>query len=110
MSQEAQPFVIVIPIYQGVDLLDVAAPYEVFNWLGENKTWLEQKKRPVEVWQAAERTDCPIFTRDRFQLTPHKAFKEISRVDLLWTPGGGPDDLAREMANPEYTGFLQRCA
>ena len=24
---------IVIPIYEGVDLLDVTVPYEVFNWV-----------------------------------------------------------------------------
>jgi cyclohexyl-isocyanide hydratase len=38
---EDRPFVIVIPIYEGVDLIDVAAPYEVFNWMAES--WKERK-------------------------------------------------------------------
>ena len=29
------PFIVGIPVYQGVDLLDVAAPCEVFGWMGE---------------------------------------------------------------------------
>jgi transcriptional regulator GlxA family with amidase domain len=105
MSKEAKPFVIVIPIYEGVDLLDVAPPYEIFCWMGEN--WPERK---VEVYLAAERRDRPLFTRDRFQLTPHKTFDELSHVDMIWAPGGNPPDLAREMANPAFLGFLQRCA
>lgn len=105
MSKEAKPFVIVVPIYEGVDLLDVAPPYEIFCWMGEN--WPERK---VEVYLAAERRDRPLFTRDRFQLTPHKTFDELSHVDMIWAPGGNPPDLAREMANPAFLGFLQRCA
>ena len=28
--------IIGIPIYEKVDLLDVAAPYEIFNWMKES--------------------------------------------------------------------------
>lgn len=72
MSQDPKPFIIAIPIYEGVDLLDVAPPYEIFCWMGEK--WPERK---VEVYLAAERRDQPIFSRDRFQLTPHKTFDEL---------------------------------
>lgn len=105
MSKPTEPFIIAIPIYEGVDLLDVAPPYEIFQWMGEK--WTE---REVEVYLAAERRDQPIFTRDRFQLTPHKTFNELPRVDLVWAPGGNPPDLGREMQNPAFIGFLQRCA
>ncbi|RBH47367.1 DJ-1/PfpI family protein, partial [Pseudomonas sp. MWU13-2860] len=37
MTQERPPFHITIPIYPGVDLLDVAAPVELFSWMAE--TW-----------------------------------------------------------------------
>jgi len=104
-SAKDQPFVIVIPIYEGVDLLDVAPPYEIFQWMGEK--WGERK---VEVYLAAEQREQPIFSRDRFQLTPHKTFDEIPRADLVWAPGGNPPDLGREMANPAFLGFLRRIA
>lgn len=26
-----------IPVYQGVDLIDIAAPYEIFNWMVEQR-------------------------------------------------------------------------
>jgi transcriptional regulator GlxA family with amidase domain len=102
MSDSKKPFIIAIPIYEGADLLDIAPPYEIFNWMGEH--WQE---RPVEVYLVAERKDVPIFTRDRFQLTPHKTFAELDRVDLFWVPGGNPPELAKEMQNPAYLGPLQ---
>jgi putative intracellular protease/amidase len=34
MSKPTEPFIIAIPIYEGVDLLDVAPPYEIFQWMG----------------------------------------------------------------------------
>ena len=104
-KEETRPFVIVIPIYEGVDLLDVAPPYEIFHWMGEK--WGERK---VEVYLAAEQRERPLFTRDRFQLTPHKTFDELPEVDLIWAPGGNPPDLAREMENPVYLDFLKRSA
>jgi transcriptional regulator GlxA family with amidase domain len=100
---EPRPFVIVIPIYQGVDLMDMAAPYEIFNWMAEK--WAERK---VEVHLVAERTERPVFTRDRLQLTPRETFEDIPRADLLWVPGGNSSDLRREMGNPVFLDFLRR--
>jgi cyclohexyl-isocyanide hydratase len=37
----ADDFVIAIPVYDGVDLVDIAAPYEIFGWLATN--WNERK-------------------------------------------------------------------
>lgn len=105
MPQDPKPFIIAIPIYEGVDLLDVAPPYEIFFWMGEK--WPERK---VEVYLAAESRDQPIFSRDRFQLTPHKTFDELPHVDLIWAPGGNPPELAAAMSSPVLIEFLQRSA
>ena len=105
MSQDHKPFIIAIPVYEGVDLLDVAPPYEIFCW------WAEQwKERRVEVYLVAEQKEKPVSTFNRFQLIPHKTFDELSHVDLLWAPGGNTPDLAREMDNPVFLEFLQRAA
>ncbi|HEY9420157.1 MAG TPA: DJ-1/PfpI family protein [Thermoanaerobaculia bacterium] len=105
MSDTKKPFIIAIPVYEGVDLLDVAPPYEIFYWMGQH--WQE---RSVEVYLVAERKDVPIFTLGRFQLTPHKTFDELDRVDLFWVPGGNPPELAKEMQNPAYIGALRHWA
>lgn len=98
MSDE---FVIAIPVYDRVDLVDIAAPYEIFGWMAEN--W---RAMNVVVYIVAE-NDGPVFTRDGFQFIPHKTFDAVPQVDLLWVPGGDPDMLVEQMQNAEYVEFIQ---
>jgi cyclohexyl-isocyanide hydratase len=97
---DAPEFVIGIPIYQGVDLMDVAAPSEVFSCL--IGYW---KERRVKIYHVAERME-QIVTRDGTILYPHKTFAELPAVDLLWTPGGVPAELYKLMHTPAGTPFL----
>ena len=62
-------FVIALAAYPGMDLMDVAAPYEIFNWAAEN--W-PGHEHAVKVWLVAE-TPAPIPTRDKLQLVPPPA-------------------------------------
>lgn len=90
-----------IAAYQGVDLLDVAGPYEMFGWLSTYGV-------DAEVRVLAESPD-EIATRDGFRLLPHAVFADTPHVDVLWVPGGDPKDLARLMSGPDtaYLGFLR---
>lgn len=92
------PFTICIPIYDGVDFMDVAAPAEMFSWLKEN--WTE---RTVSIYIVAHEVRH-IKTRDGSILVPHKSFKELPQADLVWTPGGDPKAL--EVLMYETTFFL----
>ncbi len=89
-----KPYVIGIPVYPGVDLLDVSAPYEVFNWMAE--TW--KSPRPVRVYLVAE-VNGPVSTRDGLQLVPHRTFDQLPELDVLWVPGGSPEALKVRMAD-----------
>ena len=103
-AKKHSDFIIAIPIYQGVDLMDVTAPYEIFQWLAE--TW---KKRNVQLWLVAENL-MSVITRGGargLQLTPHKTFDMVPHVDLLWIPGGDPDALVTQMGNVNYVRFIQ---
>jgi transcriptional regulator GlxA family with amidase domain len=97
-------FDIAIPIYQGVDLLDVAAPCEIFSWMKES--W---KEKEVSVELVAV-TRSAVRTRDGLRLTPDTTFIEVRRqrrqFQLLWVPGGEVTELRRTMANARYLGFL----
>ena len=101
MEPEKPDFIIGIPIYQGVDLLDVAAPYEIFNWMGEY--W--NNARELKVYLVAE-TNVALLTRDGLQLVPHKNFDQVPRLDVLWVPGGDPSALTKKMADPTFLDFL----
>jgi transcriptional regulator GlxA family with amidase domain len=94
-------YVIAIPIYQGVDLMDVAAPYEIFNWMANYWTG-----KNVQVYLVAE-SQSLVKTRDGLLLTPHMTFDMVKQVDLLWIPGGDPEALVAQMGNFNYARFIQ---
>lgn len=105
MTKKAQPFNIAIPVYEGVDLIDIAAPFEIFNWMGTY--W---KERAVKVKLVAKRRRA-LRTRDRLQFMPDLTFgyysKNSVQVDLLWTPGGDPKHLRATMQDADYLDFLR---
>lgn len=100
-------FVVAIPLYDGVDLMDLAAPTELFASLASY--WPARRVSLYHV--AAERRG--VVTRDGTQLMPHRSFAGLPAADLLWTPGGDPDALARLMyseAGLPYLAYLRQIA
>jgi cyclohexyl-isocyanide hydratase len=89
--------IIGIPVYQGVDLLDVTGPHEVFGWMGDG----------VEVRLLAESTATPIVTRDKFSFNVTHSFAEEQQLDVIWVPGGAPSALAQMMRGGDYLDFLK---
>ncbi|HEX8903368.1 MAG TPA: DJ-1/PfpI family protein [Longimicrobiaceae bacterium] len=102
MPPAATPYRIGIPVYQGVDLMDVAAPREVFSWMGEK--W--QGAGEVEIVLVAETPDV-VVTRDGMRIVPDATFDELPRVEVMWVPGGAVDGLQREMGNPVFLDALR---
>lgn len=91
-----------IPVYQGVDLLDVTGPHEIFRWM-DNPPDLS-----VDVQLIAASLDN-ITTRDGFVFKPNRTFETASRLDALWVPGGDVPALQREMSQPSpYIDFLKK--
>jgi transcriptional regulator GlxA family with amidase domain len=108
MPNESHPFSIGLPIYDGVDLMDVAAPFEIFNWMGHY--WQPDPNAPAAVSvQLIAATASTVKTRDGLILTPDATFDDCdsSQLDLLWVPGGSPESLSRMMKDRTYRGFLK---
>lgn len=102
-------FSIVIPVYEMVNLLDVAAPLEMFGW------WASyDRARDIQITVAAEtrgvvNTYSPAAANGAgLKLVADLAFSDIDATDLLWVPGGSVGALQEQMKNPAYTGFLNR--
>jgi cyclohexyl-isocyanide hydratase len=74
--------IIGIPVYDQVDLLDVAGPREIL-------TWMEPK---AEVRLIAAKAG-PVTTRDGLTLIAPYGFADTPMLDVLWVPGGEPDAL-----------------
>jgi len=83
--------IIGIPIYEKVDLLDVAAPYEMFNLMKQLDPTVE-----ADVCLLAEKSGS-VKTRDGLAMKPQKVFADVPALDVLWVPGGDPSALKKLM-------------
>ncbi|MGE7957511.1 DJ-1/PfpI family protein [Pseudomonas sp. NPDC089530] len=102
-------YLIGIPVYDGVDLLDVSVPYELFNWMAQIESRQNPDAPPREVRLIS--LDGPtVTTRDGLPLGSHLPIfdEHPEQVDLLWIPGGDPHDLQRLMRNPQRMAWLAR--
>jgi transcriptional regulator GlxA family with amidase domain len=93
-----------IPVYEGVDLLDVMGPYEMFKWA-------KSPEFDIEVLLIGE-TLRRVTTRDGVTFLPHASFRQNERsdmqLDVIWVPGGDPTALKRIMTDERrrYLDFL----
>lgn len=87
---------IVIPVYDGVDVLDVTGPFEMFRWARGLETLL--------VTQVPGDVTC----NGGVILRVSTSFADAPPGDVLWTPGGAPEDLVRLIKDPSriYLNFL----
>jgi transcriptional regulator GlxA family with amidase domain len=80
-----------IPVYEGVNLLDVAGPLEMFYWASRSHA-LET------VLVSSDGAGVTSMNGVRFE--PHSSFAQTPALDVLWVPGGNPEALATIMKNP----------
>jgi transcriptional regulator GlxA family with amidase domain len=94
--------IIGIPVYQKVDLLDVAGPYEMFNWVPN------QQVRAVIISEDG----CPVTSVNGVTFEAHYSFANAPALDVLWTPGGPVEVMNAIMTAdpPTYLDYLTRVA
>ncbi|MBT8234501.1 MAG: DJ-1/PfpI family protein [Saprospiraceae bacterium] len=93
---EDKIFIIAIPVYDRVDLMDIAAPREIFKFAGS------EEGIKMEVYYVGEpdpnnpEIAKQTVTRCGLLFTPDKTFdaEEVSNPSLIWVPGGAPDKLS----------------
>jgi transcriptional regulator GlxA family with amidase domain len=91
-----------IPVYEGVNLLDVAGPYELFKWVDDSKG--------LQVLLLSQ-DGGPVTTMNGVRFDVHASFAQTPALDVLWVPGGGLPDLERLMTLPSsYLAYLQQVA
>jgi transcriptional regulator GlxA family with amidase domain len=80
-----------IPIYDQVDMLDVAGPFEMFDWA------------EFDVRLVAETSGPKRFRSRGFAFEVSETFANAPRYDAVWVPGGDPKMLARIIGDPDST-------
>jgi len=108
MPKQGQ-YLIAIPVYDGVDLLDVSAPYELFNWMARIEPQ-HNPAAPPRVVQLISLDGPFITTRDGLTLGGDlPIFDQYSEyISMLWIPGGKPADLQRLMGESNLMSWLLR--
>lgn len=108
MENLPETLTIGIPMYTGVDPLDVVGPYEVFDWMAS--ALADTPGTPaVRLFLLAE-SHAPVNTRAGLTLFPHRAFHEVEAMDVLWVPGGDPAVLNVLMQGGTYLNYLRKWA
>lgn len=103
MTKPPETLTIGIPMYPGMDPLDVAGPYEVFCNAAESVAGTCD----LRVWLLAE-THVPVTSRFGMTIFPHRAFYEVDALDVLWVPGGVVDALNVLMKGGVYLDSLRK--
>jgi cyclohexyl-isocyanide hydratase len=80
---------IVMPVYEGVDMLDMSGPYEMFRWVGG-----------LDVHLVAEQPGLVQFNGG-FSFQVEDGLGAPEPCDALWVPGGSPATLQRIIDDPE---------
>jgi transcriptional regulator GlxA family with amidase domain len=86
-----------IPVYEGVNLLDVAGPLEMFYWAGTSEN--------LQTVLVSENGN-PVTSINGVRFEAQASFAQTPTLDIIWVPGGAPNALAAMMRNPQST-YLQ---
>jgi transcriptional regulator GlxA family with amidase domain len=108
MSEPLPEFKIVIPIYEQVNLLDVASACEMFYWMGQ---YWGKRKVTIDLVEAKGRV---VTTLAGPRLTPDHSFDNYRQhgiqAQLIWVPGAGSGTIEKMMADADYIRFLREQA
>jgi cyclohexyl-isocyanide hydratase len=89
-----------IPIYEGVDQIDVAAPWDVLSRITKY-----HPKLTIGLLLIGQ-TTVPVTTGQGLQLSPRYSFKTCPKLDVLLVPG--TQTLDNIVSNQQYIEFLKR--
>jgi transcriptional regulator GlxA family with amidase domain len=89
-----------ILIFDEVEVLDFAGPFEVFSVTGRRR-----KLEPFDVFTVAERSG-PVSARNGLSVNPRYTFADSPHIDILLVPGGY--GTRREMRNPVMLEWVSR--
>lgn len=77
-----------ILVYDDVEVLDVAGPFEVFSVASRVAARVGGTEAPPFDVRLVSRDGAPISARNGFVMTPHHALSEAPPIDLMVVPGG----------------------
>jgi transcriptional regulator GlxA family with amidase domain len=102
---------VAILIFDHVEVLDFAGPFEVFSVTGRR-----DGSNPFNVYTIAE-ASRPVLARNHFSVNPRYTLRNCPEPEILLVPGGGgylsdgkPLGTRREMRNQNLLDWIADCA
>ncbi len=109
-DSQSNPRNVAILIFNDVEVLDFAGPFEVFSIAGKR-----DGGNPFNVYTVAETT--PILARNALSINPHYTLANCPPPDILLVPGGGgyhadgtPFGTRREIDNQPLLDWIEQCS
>ncbi|MEM6450951.1 MAG: DJ-1/PfpI family protein [Cyanobacteria bacterium P01_D01_bin.105] len=101
---------VAVLIFDDVEVLDFAGPFEVFSITGKR-----DGSNPFNVYTVAEKS--LIVARNGLSLNPHYSFQDSPKPDILVVPGGGgyrddgtPFGTRKEINNQGLLDWIMHCS
>lgn len=91
---------VAIYIFDDVEVMDMAGPFEVFSVAGGNTPL-------YKVYTVAE-SMRPILARNQLVIIPHYTFENMPQPEVFVIPGG--PGTRREKHNPKVLDFVRKCS
>ncbi|MCU0762111.1 MAG: DJ-1/PfpI family protein [Hydrogenophaga sp.] len=90
-APRAAPLAVSILVFDGVEALDFAGPFEVFTTATRVRTRQNPELPPLFRVQSVARENTPVRARAGLRLLPDTDFAAAPQADLLVVPGGVVD-------------------
>jgi len=97
-----QPRHLALLVFDEVEVLDFAGPFEVFS-----VTQWQSEMKPFQVSLVSEKP-APILARNGFSINPHYRLDDHPHADMILIPGGF--GTRREMHNPVVLDWVRKQA
>lgn len=103
MSATPPSLQVAILVFDGVEALDLAGPFEVFTTAARMQQRSAPEAPPAFEVSCVARTHEPIRARAGMVVAPSHGFDDAPRVDVLIVPGGVVDEAMR---SPETLAWI----
>ncbi|NEQ38595.1 MAG: DJ-1/PfpI family protein [Okeania sp. SIO3I5] len=93
-----------IPLFSGVDLLDVVSAQEPFSFVEQ----VSAGQHKMTTYLIAQSIELVETSPGGLRVMPDKTFQEINEVDILWIPGGGPVSIETALQDNILLDYIQK--
>lgn len=95
------------PLIDQFDLMDVANPYEIFNWM---KPFWTSAGKDLSVLLIGHEKGAAVQSFNGAELKTQAAFDDVAQLDGIFVPGGGDPYIANGTGDTKLIDFMKRQA